>query len=114
MSLREQIGAHNHLGGFDKDCAECNPVDSERTASKRVCAEHCGHDPELTYKGICRHQATIMADICGHRCFSESELRHNFVRGDGGGLCYYELPDTDLQVCGRPRDDECHVPPGGE
>lgn len=37
-----------------------------------LCGEHCGHNPELMYRGVCRYQESKDGDICGHRCGVEA------------------------------------------
>jgi hypothetical protein len=96
-------------------------LDSERTASERVCVNHCGHDLKWVRNGFCWFGSVMTGDPgCGHECFYESgavPATKPRVQGDervcAGGVdgsksCgHYEAAfDKSVGVCRYYRPDE--------
>lgn len=97
-------------------------LDSERASTVeagRVCQQHCGHDPELTYKGICRLFAGFYLGkewFCRHRCnFSppietgKAEMHEFIAAQPGSGRCVFNVGGPRQWIlCGQPKDAEVH------
>jgi ferredoxin len=64
-------------------------IRGSKTASERVCVNHCGHDLKWVRNGFCWYGSVVL-DIdpgCGHECFYESGAVPAATEASGERVC---------------------------